>query len=643
MATIIAALAAGTGVAPCRPMTRVAGLAWIVAAGGCVAPSTSLVVELRTDFVAPGEFARVETVVHENELAFEAVQDHPIALTELGPMRIGEFDAVPLAPATITVRLFDAEDRMVAERSVRFAPHAGARAVTVIVSRNCVGIVCPEAQSCLDGACVDERCTPETPEWCDVEVCATAEDCAGATASCEVATCDIGVCRYDTTGCTAPPVDCTSAADCVDPPMACATASCNNGACVYDTDACVECETDAECTPDFDTCAVARCVDNACVTELDDAGCLEWSCVPDSDPSCDPAGVPFGGGDGSVAAPYLICSPDQFNQVRNYRDSNFRLAADIQMGGTDFEPILTIHGVFDGNCHVVRNLWIDYGFGALGKSVFQGLNGATVERVAFENLRAHGNTNNAGLAYRTRNGARIRNVFVQGHVESNNRDAAGLVVWLAEGSTIEDSAFDGVVRATPNFGWRFDGGSYAAGLVLRTDADSSIFRSWARGSVWSESWKVAGLVGDHRGTIEQCVAAMDVTALSRASGLVAEIYGGVVRDSAVLDVTVTADMWASGIVSESHDTAITLERVFSRATPVADSWVHPVCRYCAENSTLTDVIFVADEVTETTRGVGLPRARLFDPADPAFATYASPPWSFVAGRYPVLVPSAAAP
>ena len=156
-------------------MLRAISFAWVLLTFGCVAPSTSLVVELRTDYVAPSEFVRVETALHESGLGFEAVEQTPIEAMPAGSMRIAEFASVPFAPATISVRLYDAEDQLVAERSVRFAPHASARVVTVILTRNCAGVVCSEGQSCLDGACTDERCTPETPEWCDVALCELAE------------------------------------------------------------------------------------------------------------------------------------------------------------------------------------------------------------------------------------------------------------------------------------------------------------------------------------------------------------------------------------------------------------------------------------------------------------------------------------
>ena len=460
-------------------------------------------------------------------------------------------------------------------------------------------------------------------------------DCPSPARSCEVPTCEIGICGSDASACPDP--ECASAADCTDPPLACATPSCDAGACVYDVGAC-ECLTDEDCTPGFATCAVAHCVDNACVTEFEDAECLEWTCAADPDPSCLPGADPFGGGDGSAGSPYLVCSPQQLGRVRDFPTAHFLLASDIELLGIALQPIASFSGTLDGNCHAIRNLRInDMGL-AIAGTLFERLDGATVERLVLDNITATVSARNAAaLAYQVEGGSTIRRVFASGSVLARERDAAGLVVQLSEGSSIEDSAFDGDVNVTGNDAV---GGPYAGGLVLRTDAGTTVARSWTRGSVTvsTNSRKVGGFVGLHRGLIEQCVAAMDVVAGSRSAGFAAVAHDSVIRDCAVLDVTVTADVFACGVIAETHLNSNVLERVFSRAVPIAESLVYPVCNACSINGTLTDVIFEAESYTDTEDGVGIPRAQLFDPDDPTFAAYPSPPWVFVAGRYPVLAP-----
>ncbi|GAB5545379.1 MAG: hypothetical protein SangKO_051390 [Sandaracinaceae bacterium] len=157
-----------------------------------------LVVSLRTDYGAQTEVRLVsltlsgpgETV--ERELPIDAGADL------LEGIRLAEIDGLTAGEHALTVRLVGASGRAFASRDVRLRVQGGAKAVTVLITRDCAGVVCPAGDpalsACLDGACVDPACTPETPERCPPPSCSVDADCAAPAASCGFARCRDGAC-----------------------------------------------------------------------------------------------------------------------------------------------------------------------------------------------------------------------------------------------------------------------------------------------------------------------------------------------------------------------------------------------------------------------------------------------------------------
>ena len=67
---------------------------------------------------------------------------------------------------------------------------------------------------------------------------------------------------------------------------------------------------------------------------------------------CDPAGVPFGGGEGTADAPYLICTVAHLEAVRDRSEleTHYRLAASIDLREIEeFESLGVLLGSFDGS------------------------------------------------------------------------------------------------------------------------------------------------------------------------------------------------------------------------------------------------------------------------------------------------------
>lgn len=78
------------------------------------------------------------------------------------------------------------------------------------------------------------------------------------------------------------------------------------------------------------------------------------------------AGV-FVGGGGTASNPYLIENATQWNKMRNNLSSHFKLIADIDLTGIEWEPVgssyptspYRFNGTLDGNGHKVINLTVD--------------------------------------------------------------------------------------------------------------------------------------------------------------------------------------------------------------------------------------------------------------------------------------------
>ncbi len=177
---------------------------------GCSDDGVSVIVDLKTDLVPGVEFSRVETAIVDEPalgapVTVRTAQELSVELAQpfIDGRRVAEFSGVPEATTLLRVRLFDARGRETTERFTRVAV-AGDTAVTVLLTRNCVDVTCPSdesatgLQACLDGACVDERCSPETQEFCPDAVCspATVDTDCPMRADCATATCDDGVCLY---------------------------------------------------------------------------------------------------------------------------------------------------------------------------------------------------------------------------------------------------------------------------------------------------------------------------------------------------------------------------------------------------------------------------------------------------------------
>lgn len=165
---------------------------------GCPSEPTqpTVRVDLKTDYVPFVEFDAVRMEVGDNDLAFRIDRVVDGGENYLRGQRINE-TMVQRGEHPITITLFHT-GAVVATRRVSAIVQANITVVTVVLTRSCEAVMCPNdnpaLESCLGGRCVDPRCTPETPEFCPAAQCEAPTECAMPDNACVESRCDLGVC-----------------------------------------------------------------------------------------------------------------------------------------------------------------------------------------------------------------------------------------------------------------------------------------------------------------------------------------------------------------------------------------------------------------------------------------------------------------
>lgn len=274
---------------------------------GCTSAG-SLIVEVRTDYVAGVDFEVVQTTLSVEGV--ETVREQRELAADLAstPGRVAEIDPLPLGSHEVTVRLVDAMGATVASQPV-LVDVRGPRAVTVVITRRCRALHCPEdgddprATACVSGECVPPECAQDDADASCPSRCSADDDCE-PTSDCARARCEAGACfvRPDDSLCRPGaacdvelgcPRECEAEDDC-DPPElgawsdcggfggSCDTAGsrsrevtrhrCDEGVCVVanstQTEACVRDAEGVECDDGVfcngpDACAGGACVPGA--------------------------------------------------------------------------------------------------------------------------------------------------------------------------------------------------------------------------------------------------------------------------------------------------------------------------------------------------------------------------------------------
>ena len=172
----------------------VIGVIGMVAVGGCGDSGRRIAVSLRTDLRPGGEFDAVHVEFSDGTRL--AVAASPSA-DYLEGVRLIEEATTSFGETELLVQLTRG-GMVVIERRVSVFVEASLTIATVVITRDCRGVMCPAAgspllESCLGGECADPRCTRETPEFCPAAECAGDAECPAAV-DCVAARCVDGLC-----------------------------------------------------------------------------------------------------------------------------------------------------------------------------------------------------------------------------------------------------------------------------------------------------------------------------------------------------------------------------------------------------------------------------------------------------------------
>ena len=271
---------------------------------GCSSESASVRVDVRTDLVAGVEFTHATVTVTGSEERSISVQR--VGEDWLDAARMVRFGEVESGATQVTVRLQQFQN-IVASRSV-LASVEGPTAVSVLLTRSCVGVECDEDESCLDAQCMPQGCISGEEEVCgSINRCESAADCEMRASVCAEPTCRDGNCLSvvnpslcdageicNGIACVPDLQDCATAADC-ETNLECGQAFCEGGRCQVRPDdaacesgeichaslGCIQvvtpCMSNTECD-DSDPCTSDLCTAGICQHEIDIASCVASEC-----------------------------------------------------------------------------------------------------------------------------------------------------------------------------------------------------------------------------------------------------------------------------------------------------------------------------------------------------------------------------
>lgn len=169
----------------------------------CGPSGATLTVDLETDLVPGVDFDTVTVEVAPPDyslptLAPGAISARATVGVYVPGRRVAEVHDIVVGDHLVRVRLVDAMGNLVVERLIRLQIQS-TYSLTVILTRDCAGIVCPEPggdpslNSCVRGMCESATCSPVHPEACAAPDCRLDSDCV-PTSSCVHPTCDQGTC-----------------------------------------------------------------------------------------------------------------------------------------------------------------------------------------------------------------------------------------------------------------------------------------------------------------------------------------------------------------------------------------------------------------------------------------------------------------
>ena len=249
---------------------------------------------------------------------------------------------------------------------------------------------------------------------------------------------------------------------------------------------------------------------------------------------------------------YLVVRSDRALQAINRdstaRSDDYRLGLDIDASGTNqwnsgdgFSPIgpdaNQFSGSFDGDGHVISELYIDRSAKAHVGLFGNVTAGSTIEDIGIESVNISGDDWVAGLVGKNLGGT-VRESYVTGNVTGDSSVGGLIGQYEGDGGTITESHATATVTARALVG----------GLIGYKSGDSSVNGSYATGNV-TGTYLLGGLIGtSHKGTIQGSYATGDVDGIEHQiypiyniGGLIGDVGAGTTVTESYATGDVTAD------------------------------------------------------------------------------------------------------
>jgi len=273
-----------------------------------------------------------------------------------------------------------------------------------------------------------------------------------------------------------------------------------------------------------------------------DVDCLEFWSGDKWISLCQPAM-----GNGTETNPYIICSPESLDAIRDKPDAHYKLCGDIDLtdylatgagqtkwGSNGWLPIgdatTPFTGSLDGDGHTISGLWIQHpeaGFGSVGLFgiIYSGsVKNLTVEIDAAKGINGGINTHVGGIAGRIRgDGSAISNCCVKGGDLRGGNSVGGIAGRVDHGNSSVTCCYTSI---------NVSGSNGIGGVVGQISSDvtaergGSLTNSYATGNVTGTTG-VGGVAGrvQNSGNLAYCYA---TGAISRnAPNTNANYIGGV--------------------------------------------------------------------------------------------------------------------
>ena len=171
---------------------------WVLAlAYGCGGgEGASLLIDLRSDLLPGVELDEVAIDLQTDEAILRTYEVQPFDDLQRG-VRVASFEGMRAGAVRVRARLFTPDGARLGERELAVEVR-GTTVATLVFTRSCRGVVCPDGDptltACQNGVCVAPECSPENPEACGAARCVGSSECVAPVGACAEAMCIEGAC-----------------------------------------------------------------------------------------------------------------------------------------------------------------------------------------------------------------------------------------------------------------------------------------------------------------------------------------------------------------------------------------------------------------------------------------------------------------